>query len=49
VIVITNTPSSSLGTVQANGGATNSTVTGTGTTGSAGISGPICIISFGGN
>jgi hypothetical protein len=49
MIVITNTPSSSLGIIQSNAGSVSTTVTGTGTTGSVGNSGPICIISFGGN
>ena len=49
VIVITNTPVSSAGLIQANGGTVSSVVIGTGTTGSVGTSGPLCIISFGGN
>jgi hypothetical protein len=49
VVVITHTPVSLAGIIQANGGSSSTTVIGTGTTGSAGVSGPICVISFGGN
>lgn len=49
IVIVTNTPSSSLGSIQSNAGSVSTTVTGTGTTGSLGNSGPICIISFGGN
>lgn len=49
IIVITHTPVSLAGIIQANGGGTSTTVLGTGTTGSVGNNGPVCIINFGGN